>query len=496
MTARLSPADRAPLSRADGASLLGTDGASLSGADRALLCRLLALPTVAPLEAGPAGIPAGGSEGGPEGELDRGLTGCRLDEALDVYAAAAGAIGFGVVHRGVPGPDDVLRAGTPLPVRRAADSVPGFLAAHPSMVLRLGPALPRAATVMFNVHLDTVAGTPPASFDGTRFTGRGATDAKGPAVALLAGIRAAVAAEPAVGRDLAILIQAVSGEEGGTMGTLGTRRLVAAGHIGRLNVFCEPTGLRYLPRATAAATASIRVVGDDAVDDAPERGHNATVLLGFLAQHVATALARYPGVCVAGVHTGPAHNRVYGSGELLVNLAYPSAAAGQELTGALTDAVHDGLDRFRTAFAGLTPFDRTARDCHAVTEVVWLKRDLPALDSHDKVAEGWLRAAGIPPWPTGRPAFTCDAIWLADIPGVHTVVLGPGELGTNHAHADGEYAELADLDAFADTVSRLLIEVARSTGKDGSREASQQTGREDGWEAGRDDDESCARRPV
>jgi acetylornithine deacetylase/succinyl-diaminopimelate desuccinylase-like protein len=119
---------------------------------------------------------------------------------------------------------------------RAAARDPRFLADQPSLLLRLGPERPRAHTVMFNVHLDTVAGHTPPAFDGVRFTGRGAVDAKGPAVALLAGLRAA-ASHPAVGRDVTVLLQAVAGEEGGALGTYGTRPLLEAGHHGRLNGF-------------------------------------------------------------------------------------------------------------------------------------------------------------------------------------------------------------------------------------------------------------------
>src|SRR5690606_41886640 len=64
------------------------------------------------------------------------------------------------------------------------------------------------------IYLDTVAGELPVGFDGERFRGRGAIDAKGPAVALLAGVRAARRRSPALGRDTGVLIQAVSGEEG------------------------------------------------------------------------------------------------------------------------------------------------------------------------------------------------------------------------------------------------------------------------------------------
>ncbi|OKJ05339.1 peptidase M20 [Kitasatospora sp. CB01950] len=412
-----------------------------------MLLDLLRLPTAGPLETGPGAPPP------------------RLPEALDVYARAAEAIGLAEVHRGAPSATDLDRPDVPLTVRQqAADE--GFLACQPSLVLRLGPELPRSATVMFNVHLDTVAGLEPVGFDGRRFTGRGAIDAKGPAVALLAGIRAAVAAEPLVGRSVGVLVQAVSGEEGGALGTFGTRPLVEAGYVGALNVFCEPTGLRYLPRATAAATARLRVRGEDAIDDCPGEGHNATVLLGFLAQFLARELTTVPvprdPVCVAGLSTGPLHNRVYGTGELLLNLPYRDDRSGRRAEQTVQAAVEAGLAAFRREFGGLPEFARTAADCARITRLDWLKRGLPVLDNRHPAFEDLLtRQAGIPRLPDDEPAFTCDAIWTAGLPDAFTVVLGPGDLGANRAHAEGEFADLAQLDGFASAVARLLVAFAR-----------------------------------
>ena len=289
---------------------------------------------------------------------------------------------------------------------------------------------------MFNVHLDTVAGHVPPAFDGRRFTGRGAVDAKGPAVALLAGLRAA-ASHPAVGRDVTVLLQAVAGEEGGALGTYGTRPLLEAGHHGRLNVFCEPTGLRALPRATASMTARITVTGEDAVDDHPDAGHNATVLLGFLAQHLAAHLdGAVPGarVCLAGLHTGRTHNRVHGAGTLLVNLSYRTTADGRHLKAAVTRHVTGGLLRFTELFASTREFARTARDATDITRLGWDKHGLPALDNGDAWAEALLARAGARP-ANGDPGFTCDAIWAAGLDDAFTAVLGPGDLATNHAHA-------------------------------------------------------------
>ncbi|WP_198680550.1 M20/M25/M40 family metallo-hydrolase [Lentzea terrae] len=401
------------------------------GQDRDLLLRLLSLPTAGPLET---------------------TAEVHLWEAMDVFASAAAGIGFRVAHLAAPAPSVLRRPDVPSILH---DVGPEFLACQPSLVLRLGPAEP---AVMFNVHLDTVAPFEPEGFDGTRFHGRGAIDAKGPAVAMLAGIRAAVAADPAVGHEAGVLIQAVSGEEGGAMGTFGTRPLVEAGFHGRLNIFCEPTGLRNLPRCTAAMTASVRVDGDDAIDDEPHRGHNATVLLGFLAQHLAVGLASRGQVCVAGLHTGRLHNRVYGSGELLLNMAYHCAESARTMSAALETGLRTGLAEFSDRFRDMPFFHRTATDATAITSLRWVKRGLPSLPAQDIP----LLDAIVPRWPADEPAFTCDAIWLAGVPNARTAVLGPGSLGANNAHARGEFADVTELDRFADIVRDIVLEFTRN----------------------------------
>lgn len=422
--------------------------AKLVDADRDLLMHLLRTPTVGPLETGPDDPPS------------------RLWEAQRAYADTAAGLGFVPVHHAAAKPDEVRRNGVPLVVHRAIAGIPGFLDDQPSVVLRLGPPLPREATVMFNVHLDTVSGMESVSFDGVRFHGRGAIDAKGPAVALLAGIRAALVAEPAVGIDVGVLIQAVSGEEGGAMGTIGTRPLVERGFVGRLNLFCEPTGLRYLPRATAAATARVQVNGHDAIDDRPEHGHNATVLLGFLAQHLGLALAAQVGegrVCIAGLHTGPLHNRVYGTGELLVNLSYASSGEGRRLEAAFAAALRDGLADFTRRFGPVREFALTAAEAASVTWLEWLKQGLPTLADTDPWCEELLESgAGLTRWPDDESAFTCDAIWMNEVPGAFTAVFGPGDLAANNAHARGEFADLAELEGFASAVARVLVGFCRS----------------------------------
>lgn len=420
----------------------------LTGEDHSLLLRLLATPTAGPLEVGAAGPPP------------------RLWEAQRDYARAAERIGFRVVRHAPAGPADLTAPGVPATVRAAAAD-PDFLTCQPSLVLRLGPdTVPRERTVMFNVHLDTVADGPPVSFDGKVFHGRGAVDAKGPAVALLAGVRAARERSTSLGRDSAVIVQAVAGEEGGAMGVLGTRPLVERGHIGRLNVFCEPTSGRFLTRSTASMTARVSVRGDDAVDDRPHTGHNASVLLGFLAQRMGLALdahARDGAVCVAGLHTGTLHNRVYGNGDLLLNLSYADAGAGRALEAAVTGAFDTALTEFTASFADTALFARTAADARRLTRLEWPKRALPVLDDRARWGHDLLHRAGVPAWPADEAAFTCDAIWMSGIPGTCTVVLGPGDLAADGAHGDDERARLADLDGFADTVARVLTSFTDET---------------------------------
>ncbi|MBC6451509.1 M20/M25/M40 family metallo-hydrolase [Actinokineospora xionganensis] len=414
------------------------DVAELTDADHKLLVRLLELPTAGPLEtAEPA----------------------RLWDAQFAYAESAPE--FEVLHHAPADLSELRRPDVPTFVREAARHA-GFLDGQPNLVLRLGRERPRARTVMFNVHLDTVSGMEPVSFDGEVFRGRGAIDAKGPAVALLAGIRDAAARDQRIGNDVSVLVQAVSGEEGGAMGTFGTRPLIERGYFGALNVFCEPTGLRYLPRATASATARVRVEGFGAIDDRPGDGHNATVLLGFLAQHLAGELRGDADghACIAGLHTGTAHNRVYGAGDLLVNLAYATESAGARLTGTLDRAVAGGVERFGALFADQPEFARTAAEARSVTTVDWVKRGLPTLSGPTPGLDATMAAAGVPRWPDHEPAFTCDAIWMSGVPGAATAVLGPGDLAANNAHAEGEFAELADLSAFAAQVSRVLLAFA------------------------------------
>ena len=411
------------------------------------LLALMAMDTVTPMETG----------------AGSGLLG-----ANRAYAALAQRVGLQVVFEG-PGSLDTAQPGhVPLSVASRVAAQPGFLAAQPHLVLAMGQG-PRERTVMFNFHMDTVSPHLPVRREGGVIFGRGAVDNKGPGVAVLAALHALREQHPAVLANLRVLVQCVAGEEGGAMGVYGTRCLVEAGHVGRLNVFVEPTrGRLYFDSSTCSMTFEVDFDGKGSTDDFPEQGDNASVALGFVAQHMAQRLSEVATrtglkLTVAGLHTGEQHNRVFGQGRLLLNLAYRTAAIAEtgmrEVEAAFDAARHD----FVAAFAGREPFAKTAARFGATCRGRWLKAGLPVLNNRDPAMERLLAGIGLARQEDPRESFTCDAIWGA-VPGGYAVVLGPGSLADNDAHTAEEHVHLRELEDFTDTVLRLLVAFAGAPG--------------------------------
>jgi len=413
--------------------------------DTELLLELLRTPTTTPIETGrPSQIPA----------------------AQRLLAERAAHLGFEIVLHEPPPIGALDEPDIPLGVLEAAESMgrEEFLACQPNMVLRLGPERGRDRTLMTNAHLDTVGGEVSVGVRDGVISGRGAVDMKGPAVAVFAGIRAALYVRPDLSDRVTVLAQLVAGEEAGAMGTYGTRVLVRGGLIGRLNVFAEPTGGQYFDACTASMTARVRVRGTGSTDDAPEAGENATLLLGHIATQLASCLdgvtARAGGkLCVGGLSTGTMHDRVYGEGDLLVNLAYPSAAAAVMLEQELEQAVRGACAAFADRFAGIALARRTALAAEHICRVEWLKRGLPPLAGRDPELEPRLARIGIERVPESRASerFTCDAIWCSPADG-YTIVFGPGRLGENGAHSSREHVCRPDLERYASALARLLLD--------------------------------------
>lgn len=419
--------------------------------DRDWLLTLLAEDTVNPLE--------GGRSAG-------------LSTAQGLFAAGAASRGLALRNRSAPPVGFLDLPGVPEAVREAAGSDPaGFLAWQPSVVV----GSPRTHRVdrrlVFNFHMDTVGPHLTPRLANGVIHGRGSVDDKGPGVAAVLGVAAAFAAAPELADEIEVLVASVPGEEGGAMGVYGTRWLVESGWTGRLMVFAEPTDCRTLDACSATMTPVVSVRGMDSTDDHPYGGHNATVALG----HVACLLTERVGpvaeklgakLCVAGMMSGPAHNRVYGSGQLRLNIAYFNDRAAAELAAAVEETLAIAGDELRRRFPGNAVTRRLAADWESVVSLQWLKRGLPALANRDPALEPVLAAAGLPRHDgiADGSAFTCDAIWAA-APGRYVVTCGPGSLQANGAHTEREHVALADLESYAGRCRDLVLNFGAWAGR-------------------------------
>jgi acetylornithine deacetylase/succinyl-diaminopimelate desuccinylase-like protein len=410
----------------------------LDAADAAWLEDLVGIASVAPLE------------GGDLTETER---------AQATFRAGAEARGLTTILHAAPGPEILVRSGVPLPVVEAAEAEARFLERQPSVVLGIGDDAPPERTLVLNFHIDTVGPHIPPQRHARRLLGRGTADAKGPGVAATVGVARAFADDPALAERMRVLIQSVPGEEGGSMGVYGTRWLVDEGFIGKLMVFAEPTGMAVLDSCTATMTALVSVRGKHSTDDRPEGGDNATLALGWLAAHLARVYAPVVEatggrITIAGVHTGQQHNRVYGSGELYLNIAYPTVSVARVLERELETVLAGAGAAFAADLRGIAIADRMACSWNDAVRSVWLKRGIPVLTGQAPALTAQVVSAGFAHWDAGPP-FTCDAVWAGG-PDRHVVVCGPGRLEANGVHTPNEFIDLEDLDTYSTRIRELV----------------------------------------
>ena len=238
------------------------------------------------------------------------------------------------------------------------------------------------------------------------------------------------------------------------MGSIGTRPLVQARLHGRLNVFCEPTGLRSCPAPPRRRPPGCTSTARTRSTTGPDTGTTPPFCSAF---SPSTSPPRCPAppprrrgerVCVAGLHTGRRHNKVHGTGQLLINLPYACAADGDaEPCARSKKAAPTGWRCFARRFAPLTGVRPAPPPTpHAITRLEWLKRGLPALRRQRRGEEAVLASAGPGPLAGDEPAFTCDAIWMAGVPDAFTVVFGPGDLAANQRPRPRRVRDRAELD--------------------------------------------------
>lgn len=418
----------------------------LADRDIEWLMSLMDVPSVSPLEGG---------------DLDT------VRSAQEIIAQGAAGRGYLLLRCDSPPPDRLDGPETPTAVREQIAQRADFLDAQPSLVLSIGSRQPVHRRIVINFHVDTVGPhVPPKLVDG-HLWGRGAVDDKGPGIAALVGVSAAFVAQPWLADEIEVQVVSVPGEEGGAMGVYGTRWLVESGCAGRLMIFAEPTGSRVIDTVSATMTPRLQVAGSGATDDRPANGHNATLALGYLAEYLALRLgsAVHPQqgrVCIAGLRTGDQHNRVYGTGRLLLNIAYHDSETGERLALLVEDSVRQARDQFAARFADIAVARRLIEDWDDVVSLDWLKRGLPALTNRDPDMEALLARCGLhrSDGIKDETSFTCDAIW-AQKRGMYTAVCGPGDLGVNGAHTLNEQVAISDLESYSTRIRNLVIEFGR-----------------------------------
>lgn len=409
--------------------------------DLDLLVALLDLDTRSPLESG---------------ELSD------LSAAHDLLVAAGSELGFDERHRSAPASsclDDPL---VPETVREAARGHgDAFLTSQPNLVLGLGSCTDAQRCLMINLHLDTANGEVGGSIVADRAVGPGAA-AKGAAVAVLAGLVSLGGQLTDLVGDGGVELQLVAGRQGGANGSLGTRLLAEAGHFGHLNVFCEPTVMRYFHRSPMMMSAVFDVDGRDVdgrqvADHDSLSGDNVVLLWSHLSAWIARAMGpemrrRGGRLWLDAMDAGDTRHGVDAARRLQMNLAYGDADSGQELSALVELAVSVAIDEFVAEYAETPSMARTAAWAHEIVRMHWLSRGRP-VDQEAGSMEDLFGAVGLKRGEGSGPS--CDAIWTAGRG--HTVVCGPGGGEANRVGTE-EFVEIAELEQFAEVVAQLTCQ--------------------------------------
>ncbi|MFJ6480554.1 MULTISPECIES: M20 family metallopeptidase [unclassified Streptomyces] len=355
---------------------------------------------------------------------------------------------------------------TPVLVREHAGAE-GWLSDQPVVAASIGDA-DAEKTVVINFHVDTVSPHLPVEFRDGVIHARGAVDDKGAGIAVVCGVAYAYRQNPDLAGKVRTVILSVPGEEGGAMGCYGTKPALAKRDKASLLVFAEPTGLLVHDTSFATMTLEVTMDAPDSTDDFPYENANATLVLAAVATDLASGLKdlvenRDIKCCVAGLHTGLQHNRVYGSGRLLVNFAYCDTRYAQVVHERVEEILAASVERVKAEY-GPSRFAREwAADLGDALHWRWLKQGLPSLRNRSSEYEALLAECGLERLAGDQldEAFTSDAIWGQDAAD-YTVVCGPGGLDSHGAHTDGEYVAVSELDEYARRIALLVTKVADS----------------------------------
>ncbi len=410
--------------------------------DIQVLMQLLQLNTVTPMETGQIS---------------------QIKEAQILLLNYAKQIGFETILFAPPTLNAINADITPLPVLEKIKEMGNeFYTCQPNLVLQFGKINNPKKTLLFNVHMDTVSGDVAVTEKDNKITGRGIIDAKGLVIPVIAGIRQALQQDPLLGEKITLIIQSVVGEEGGAMGVYGTRYLAEMGYVGHLNIVCEPTQFKIFDQTTSSMTMRITINGTGSTDDSPCDGHNATIILASLADYLTKNLSQIiinagGKMCIAGINTGNMHNRVYGTGQLLINFAYHTLTLAEQIEQWFEKQFNEWQHTFEKNYMRYDITKQTALDLKKICNKTWLKRNLPVLNNRHLALEQMFNSVGIIRLDENSQLkpFTCDAMWLQRADS-YTVIFGPGDLSLNNAHAENEYITVTDYNRYAEQIVQII----------------------------------------
>ena len=312
----------------------------------------------------------------------------------------------------------------------------------------------RSRSLILNGHLDVVSpGNPELwtdpPFSGTvrghRLYGRGSCDMKGGVAAAVFAVEALMSLHQHPGGD--VLLQTVSGEESGGVGTLTT---IVKGYRADAAIIMEPTQLKLCPIQSGALTFRLTVQGRSIHACMKRMGvsaiEKACYLIGRLnaldrARHLAQPNPHYPDpLNIAPISVG-------------------TLVAGDWHSTVPQEAVIEG--RFGI-FAGESVEEAKVRFRHAVVEAAaadaWLSEHPPALEWFEGQFESGQTDAGQPILGelgdahrevTGEPAATEGVTYGSDLrlftnhARMPAVLYGPGNVV--HAHTIDEFIDVEEI---------------------------------------------------
>jgi acetylornithine deacetylase/succinyl-diaminopimelate desuccinylase family protein len=318
-------------------------------------------------------------------------------------------------------------------------------------LLRFGPG----QRLVFNSHMDVtnpdqqVWATPPYQpvlRDG-RLYGRGACDAKGSLVAMLAAMEA-LARRPA-GLHGEVLLTAVMGEEAGG---LGSAHLVGQGITGDGAVVGEPTGLRVASAHKGTYIRQVTFRGVAAHSASPWLGRNAVLPAAAFCllceeQNAILAESRHPllgpaTLTVTLISGGTLQNTVPGQATVTVDRRL------------IPGHTHAGCDDELTRLLERLSSSRPDADVEDITVVVATSPSQTP-DGAPIVDAALAAAADVGRPQAGTVGFGagCDMSKLVNTAAIPTVICGPGRL--DQAHRPDEFVDARQVEDAALLYERI-----------------------------------------